>query len=208
MTALSPATVSPTTGAPSSPAAIIPTDHLFRLTTAQYGRMIEAGVLGESDPVELLDGFLVEHMSRNESHDSRLSHITRMLRSMLPKEWMDRGQMALNLSESIPEPDLCIVRFDPDDYSTRAPGVSELGLVIEVADTSLRLDLTTKAQIYARENVPVYWVVNIPDRVVEVLTLPSPGGYLSRQAIAPGTSLPLVLDGQLAGSLDVTELFR
>ena len=208
MTALSPATVSPTTGAPSSPAAIIPTDHLFRLTTAQYGRMIEAGVLGESDPVELLDGFLVEHMSRNESHDSRLSRITRMLRSMLPKEWMDRGQMALNLSESIPEPDLCIVRFDPDDYSTRAPGVSELGLVIEVADTSLRLDLTTKAQIYARENVPVYWVVDIPDRVVEVFTLPSPDGYLSRQAFAPGTSLPLVLDGQLAGSLDVTELFR
>ena len=176
MTALSPATVSPTTGAPSSPAAIIPTDHLFRLTTAQYGRMIEAGVLGESDPVELLDGFLVEHMSRNESHDSRLSRITRMLRSMLPKEWMDRGQMALNLSESIPEPDLCIVRFDPDDYSTRAPGVSELGLVIEVADTSLRLDLTTKAQI------PTAWSKSSPCPRPAVIcpARPSPRALRSR----------------------------
>ncbi len=170
--------------------------------------MIEMGVLGESEPVELLDGYLVEKMSRNDPHDSRLSRITRMLRAVLPASWMDRGQMALELEASVPEPDLCIVRFDPDDYAARTPQVGDLGLVIEVADSSRRIDTTVKILTYARGNVPEYWVVNIPDRQLEVFTQPSPTGYGTRQVFPAGTLVPVILDGQTVASLDMTELFR
>ena len=193
---------------PSLPGSGLTIDRLRRITVQQYDRMIEAGVLGESDPVELLDGYLVEKMSRNDPHDSRLSRITRMMRAALPAAWMDRGQMALALEESVPEPDLCIVRFDPDDYAARKPQVGDLGLVVEVSDSSRRIDTTVKNRTYAAGNVPEYWVVNIPDRQVEVFTQPSPEGYLSRQVFAEGTAVPVILDGQTVTGIDVTELFR
>ncbi len=84
----------------------------------------------------------------------------------------------------------------------------ETALVIEVADSTLRADVTLMARIYAADGIPEYWVVNIPDRQVEVFTQPTPAGYQSRLIHPVGAHVPVVLDGQTVAVIDVAELFR
>ena len=68
---------------------------------------------------------------------------------------------------SVPEPAVSIVRGEPGDYSVRHPTGADTALVVEVADTRLEFD-REKSRIYAEAGVPFYWIVNLPDSVLEV----------------------------------------
>ena len=105
----------------------------------------------------------------------------------------------------MPEPDRCVVRGVIRDYSQRPPGPGDVGLVVEVADSSLGEDRKL-AQIYGGSGIPVYWIVNLVDRQVEVYTLPYGAGYHSRQDITPGHDVPVVLDGVEIGRIAVNDL--
>jgi hypothetical protein len=85
-------------------------------------------------------------------------------------------------TDSVPEPDVKVVRGRLSDFATRHPAASDLALVVEVADTSLQQDRTIKHRIYARAKVPIYWIVNLIHDVVEVHTEPtsSPNRTTSR----------------------------
>jgi hypothetical protein len=130
----------------------------YRFSVDQYHRMIQADILGEDDPVELLEGYLVLKTSRNPAHDGTLGLIEHILRPHLPAGWLTRVRTAITLSESEPEPDVAIVRGGPRTYLTRHPGPGDVGLVIEVANTSLQRDLDDKTRLYARAGLPAYWV--------------------------------------------------
>jgi Uma2 family endonuclease len=116
----------------------------------------------------------------------------------------------VNLEDSEPEPDVALVRIDERTYDGRFPTAKDVGLFIEVADVSLALDQTEKGRIYARSGIPVYWVVNLVDRQVEVHTDPDPAAtppaYRTRTDYRPGDTVPLVLDGQPAGGIAVADL--
>ena len=185
-----------------------PIDPLRQFTVEEYHRMIDAGILTEEDRIELLDGYLVNKMARNPPHDGTMSLLLRALFRSIPDGWQIRCQAAIRLARSEPEPDLAVVRADPANYMTRHPQVADTAIVIEVSDSTLEFDLNHKMRRYAAGNVPEYWVVNIPDRQVEVFTLPSPNGYRSRQVFPEGTAVPVILDGQTVANIDVTELFR
>jgi Uma2 family endonuclease len=118
--------------------------------------------------------------------------------------------MALTLPDSEPEPDLAIVRESPDDYLSRHPLPAEVGLVVEVSDSTLDGDRIDKGRIYARAGIAIYWIVNIPDQQVEVYTLPSgPAAvpaYGQRRDYRPGDQLPFVLDGGVIATLAVRDL--
>ena len=96
----------------------------------------------------------------------------------------------------------------PDRY----PGPSDVGLLIEVAVTTLRDDLSTALEHYARALIPVYWVVDIPGRRILVHTEPrvvdGRGEYARVETYRPGQSLPLVLDGAEAARIPFNELLR
>ena len=77
--------------------------------------------------------------------------------------------------DSEPEPDLAVVTGQPLEYVTHHPTIALL--VVEIAETSLLYDRSTKAQLYAEHLIPEYWIVNIPDRQVEVFRSPSKSGY-------------------------------
>ena len=76
---------------------------------------------------------------------------------------------------SEPEPDAAIVRGRPADYRSRLPLASDVLCVFKVADTSLRFDRTTKARIYASGGIPLYVLINLQDRQVEIHRLATPG---------------------------------
>src|SRR4051812_20576168 len=112
-------------------------EDLFRLTVEQYHTMIEAGVLTEDDPVELLEGVLVQKLPKSRAHVAALSRLNRALAAILPPGYFIQMQDPITLSESEPEPDLAVVRGIEDDF-TEHPGPADVALVVEVADTSLR----------------------------------------------------------------------
>jgi Uma2 family endonuclease len=189
-----------------------PVAGFHRFTVAQYHKMIELGVLTEDDRVELLEGYLVEKMPHDPLHDGTIQKINRRLTPILPAGWEVRVQMSITLPKSEPEPDIAVVREDPDGYMTRHPGPDDFGLLAEVANTSLDSDRDDKLPIYARAGIPVYWIVNVVDRQIEAHEQPSGPvanpGYGVRQVYKPGDAVPLVLDGVSVGPIPVNDLLR
>ena len=176
----------------------------------EYHQLIRAGILDENDDVELLEGYVVPKKSCNPPHDTAIRILSKHLERLLPPGWDYRAQSAITLSDSEPEPDLAVVRGDERTYSNRHPGPADLGLVVEVSDTSLAFDRTDKARIYARAGIETYWIINLVDRQVEVYTQPtgpsaSPG-YIRRDDVPLGGSVSLLLDGVVIAALAVRDL--
>ena len=144
-----------------------------RFSVSEYHRLIEIGILTEDDNLELLEGYLVHKMSRNPPHDAAIQKGTKKWLRLLPSGWDIRVQCAITLTDSEPEPDFAIVRGDETTYAARHPGPADIGLVIEVAESTLPGDRDDKGRIYARAGIACYWIVNLIDRQVEVHTSPS-----------------------------------
>jgi Uma2 family endonuclease len=193
------------------PAALPPPSGPLRgLTVAEYHHLIETGYLTDEDKVELLNGFLVHKMPRNPPHDAAINAFTELLPGLIPSGWTLRVQSAITLTQSEPEPDLTVVRGAWRDYRSRHPIPAEIGLVIEVADTSHARDRNDKAPIYAAAGLPVYWIVNLVDRQIEVYTKPAGTGsnarYASRQDFRSGDLLPFALDGTVIGQIAIQDV--
>jgi Uma2 family endonuclease len=138
----------------------------------EYERLVDLGVfVGER--LELLDGLLVVREPQGSSHAAIVGHIGDVLRAAFGPGWHARLQAPLALDDrSEPEPDVAVVAGEHLDYVGAPP--STAALIVEVADSTVRLDRRFKAGLYARANVPEYWLVNLVERVVEVRRLPQP----------------------------------
>jgi Uma2 family endonuclease len=104
---------------------------------------------------------------------------------------------------------VAIVRGQLQDYACRHPSPAELALVVEVADTTLVTD-RFKAQLYASAGIPVYWIVNLSERVIEVLQEPtpptSPTHYATIRCYLPDEEIPIVVAGREVANLRVMDL--
>jgi Uma2 family endonuclease len=194
----------------SPPASLHVSGSLRRFSVEEYHQMIQIGILDENDNVELIEGYVVNKMSRNPPHDSAIRILSKYLERLLPPGWDFRVQSAITLSDSEPEPDLAVVRGDFRSYGTHHPHAADVGLVVEVSESSLAWDRTEKTRIYARAGIETYWIINLVDRQVEVYTGPtgtsaSPG-YARRDDVPVGGSVSLVLDGVVLAALAVSEL--
>lgn len=182
-----------------------------RFTVDEYHRMIHAGILTEDDRVELLEGWIVEKAPRNSVLDTTLALVQAALSAVLPAAWICRSQSAVTTTDSEPEPDVAVVRGPIRRYATSHPGPADMGLVVAVADSALTCDRTLKARLFARAAAPIYWIVNIQDRQVEVYTEPtspavSTPAYGQRRDFAADAAVPLVLDGRTITTIPVAEL--
>jgi Uma2 family endonuclease len=197
-------------GAIPPPPRYLSRSGFYRLSVAQFHRMIQTGVLGEKDRIELLEGHLVPTMPPNPPHSTSVSKSTRTLIRILPDGWVLRAEQPLTLSDSQPQPDFVVARGEFTAYATRHPSAGDVGLVAEVADSSLDEDRDDMGRIYARSALPVYWIINVIDRQVEVYADPRPAdpvpGYMTRTDYRPGGSVPLVLDGQTMAQIPVDDL--
>jgi Uma2 family endonuclease len=163
-----------------------------RWTRAEYGRLIDCGILREDDPVELVEGQLVVREPQRTPHAVATQLAAEVLRGIFGPGWAVRVQLPLALGPaSEPEPDVAVVRGAPRDFLEDHP--SRPALVVEVAGESLRLDRTTKAQLYARHRIPDYWIVNLRAGALEVRRRPfrRPGppsrwGYRDVAVFRPG----------------------
>lgn len=155
------------------------------LTVDQYQKMIETGLLPEGAPIELIDGLLV-HKDRRD-HGGGIMTVGerhRMAVDQLMQTFMElRRQLHCRVScqqpirlgeRDMPEPDITLIRGEQRPRTPGHPDPDELLLVVEVADSSLSFDRTTKLAKYAGAGVREYWIVNLADDVIEVYRSPLP----------------------------------
>jgi Uma2 family endonuclease len=188
--------------------AAVPAFPVHRFTVEQYQRMIDANILNEGDNVELIEGRIVPKMTRKPPHDVAIELADDAFRPLVPAGWRLRIQCALTLDDGQPEPDLAVVRGDPRSRSGHHPGSGEIDVAADVSDSTLLLDRTGKLRMYARAGVPVYWIVNLVDRQIEVYTDPAtpPGGeprYQTRTDFAAGQQAPLFVARNAVGMIPV-----
>ena len=161
---------------------------LHRLTVDDVARMLEAGVLTEDTPVELLEGMLVEMTPKVPTHTGILTRLDRWLLPIRLAGVYDvriEQPLAVPDPSSLPEPDLAVVErvTDLSVHPTTAL------LVIEVAVTSQVVDTTVKPALYAAAGVPEYWVVDVPARRIEIRSAPAGGSYGSLEVRGPGDAV-------------------
>lgn len=190
----------------SPPAETAPVP-VWRLRVDQYHQMIDTGVLTEDDPVELLTGWLVPKMPKNPAHRLATQLLRDWIAACLPPGWFVDSQEPLTTLDSEPEPDVMIVRGARRDYGHRHPGPSEVPLVFEVADTSLQRDRGIKQALYARAGIPEYWIINLPERHIEIYRHPDgQAAYGQCEICKIDATVSLCLSGTLLGSLPVAQL--
>jgi len=181
---------------------------LTRLTVGQYDRMIENRTIGDAEKVELIEGLLVTKMGRNRPHVQAGKKGLAALLRITPPGWHVAKEDPLVASDySKPEPDLALVRGEVTDYADRDVKAGDIGLIVEIADSSLAADREVMGRLYAASGIPVYWIVNLVDRLVETYTRPdSVGGYQCRTDFRTGEDIPVVIDGREIGRIAVLEL--
>jgi len=162
---------------------------VHRLSVADVYRMVEAGVLEENDRVELVEGVLVDMVPIGAEHDGALAWLNRHFARVDAEAWEVRIQSMLLIVGGFLLPDLSLVARMP-----RSTLPATAHLTIEVAQTSQARD-REKARDYADADVPEYWIVDLPGRVVEVHRHALAGGYQDVETFAGGASIkPLLSD--------------
>ena len=181
-------------------------DHLYRMNVDQYERLVEAGVL-DGKPVELIDGLLVRKMGKNPPHVIACEATRDQLLPLIPRSWRLTIEAPVRIPDyDEPEPDLAVVRGTRDEYEHRHPGPDDIGILIEVSDTSLDRDRGEKQSAYARSGVSAYWIVNLVDRQLEIYTSPAPTGYRERRLLRPDEQVAVMIDGEETGRFAVAAI--
>ena len=178
-----------------------------RFTVAEYERMVEMGLVPEGRNTEFIRGEVVQKMPHGELHDTGVEFLNEALHGALNRSVTIRCQSAIRLDDSEPEPDI-VVCVRSGQRGGRHPVPAEIFLVVEVADSSLSGDRTDKLMLYAENNIPEYWIVNLPDDCVEVCTRPvaAEQRYDSRVVYGRGQSVPLTIAGLAPVSVAVDSI--
>lgn len=172
------------------------------LRRAEYDRLVEDGIFTSGDRIELLRGFLIAKEPQSGAHAGTTEWLQRSLLFALGKRARVRSHSPVAASDdSEPEPDIAVIPADAPALENPATAL----LVIEVSLSSLRVDRGVKASIYADAGIPEYWVVSLPERLVEVRDQPSGGAYRRMRTYAPGEAISLLSFPDV--SIAVSEIF-
>ena len=179
-------------------------------TLAEYQALIDTGVIREGERVELIDGHLVYPIPANPPHAAATAKLNRRLILLSPDGYVVRCQSDAIVGTSRAEPDVCVARGAESAFDFRHPEPADIALVVEVSDSSLVFDRGDKLRVYARAAIPVYWIVNVADRQIEVYTNPdataNPPAYATRTDYAIADAVPIALDGQPVATVPVADL--
>lgn len=189
--------MAPTT-AQRPPPAVSPDAQLHlrerRISVDEYFAMGRAGILAEDDRVELLDGRLIDMPPIGPPHSHGVNDLEELFarRIYTTEEAIARLsiQNPIQLDEyGAPEPD--VVLFDPTMPKDRHPRPDDIYLVVEVAESSVEYDRDVKAEHYAAAGIPAYWLVDLPNEVVDVFRQPEDDGYAERSRHRAGDALAI-----------------
>ncbi|HWU13572.1 MAG TPA: Uma2 family endonuclease [Caulobacter sp.] len=156
-------------------ARALETSQPHRFTLDDVLRMQDAGILDADARVELIDGGLVEMASEGAAHTRAKMQIAYAFMAQARGEIVVIIDSTLRLAPTYaPDPDLYL--YDASLSLEQVSGAN-LGLVVEVAQSTVGKDLSIKAELYAQHGVRDYWVVDVNTSTITVHRGPSGGGY-------------------------------
>jgi Uma2 family endonuclease len=195
-----------------------------RFTVEQYLELAEQNLLGEGR-CELLDGWIVPKseealeqlqgwdsplMVRSSEHDSIMDHVEELLRRFVPPGWYVRSQKAMVTSDSVPEPDVAMIRGKPSNYYRKHAQGTDLAIAVEISLSTLTND-RRKARIFALSGVPKYVIVNVRDRCLELFERPVTShacdAYTTRQVLRGAQAVIVEIDHQVVGQFSCDDVF-
>jgi Uma2 family endonuclease len=176
-----------------------------RFSLAEYHRLIELGFFQENERIELIRGQIIQIVSKGTPHSVCNTLLFGELFTLLQGQATVRNQEPIILgSDSEPEPDLAIVRDRSDRYLDSHPDITDILLVIEVSDSTLKYDRETKLSLYAESGIGNYWLFNLVANCLEAYSQPyqiqGNFEYATRQIYLPNNAIalphisPVVLD--------------
>ncbi|HEV8613896.1 MAG TPA: Uma2 family endonuclease [Methylomirabilota bacterium] len=146
---------------------VVPPPRSRRWTRVEYERLIELGVFQPGERLELIDGLLLVREPQGSWHAAAIRRLLAALRGALGDAWQIDSQLPIALDDaSEPEPDVAVVPRDSTAYRDAHP--SRAALIVEIAETSYRVDREYKASLYARAAIPEYWIVDVVHGALEV----------------------------------------
>ncbi len=183
----------------------------YRLSFRQYFAMIGAGVFPDDARVELLGGVLVRKMTRYPPHAYCVLQLATLSRGLVPAPWLVSEEKPVELGRYwCLEPDIAVVRGPSSLFRARFMAVGDLGFLAEVSESSHAQDRGLKWRGYASARVPIYWIVNLPKRQVEVYRDPAGRGrkaaYRSAEVFGVDATVPVVIGGHEVGRVAVRDI--
>lgn len=155
-----------------------------------YHRMAEAGILSEDDRVELIDGEILAMTPIGPRHNASVNRANHTLGKIVGDHAIVQVQGSVRLDRfREPQPDIALLRPQPDFYASRLPGPPDILLLIEIAESSLHYDREVKARIYAQSGVQEYWLIDLDDRSASCYRDPRGGAYQTLRQCHPGQSI-------------------
>ena len=153
------------------------------ITVEEYYKMAEVGILKPNDRVELINGEIYQMSPIGSKHAGVVNRLARIFNELFKNQVTVSVQAPIRLDDKTePEPDMSILKFRSDDYFSGHPTPEDILAIIEVANSSLKHDKEVKVPLYARYGIPVYWIIDIDNRKIEVYQ--NPDGQTYRQQLA------------------------
>lgn len=187
----------------------LPVPARLKLTIDQYRAMGERGILPAGLRVELIDGEIIEMPPIGSPHAGILNRLNDLVVRLCHARAVVSPQHPLELDRfNEPQSDLCLLRWRDTWYTDRHPTAADELLLVEISDSTLRYDRSTKLALYARSGVPTYWIVDVQDRSIVVFSEPAGDTYRQERRLRAGERLALGVEGSaLAGLVvDVDEV--
>ncbi len=159
----------------------------MRITTDRYQKMVATGVLTKYDRIELIEGEMLNMAPIGPKHATVADRLARLFMLAVHDAAIVSCGRPVNLGDfSDPQPDVMLLKPRPDDYSNAHPNAADVLLLIEVSDSTLSFDQSTKLaqstklSLYARYGVSEYWVVDVEGKRIVVYREPAAKGYVRK----------------------------
>jgi len=161
-----------------------------RFTVAEFVRLVDIGFLREDERIELIRGEIAEMSPINVAHASTVSRLLSRLSKLLGHRAILSIQNPVQLDdETLLQPDVALLKPRDDFYGKQHPGAEDVLLLIEVSDSTVLYDRRVKAILYGAAGIIEYWIVNLPERQIEVYREPRADGYRVTTRYKPGETL-------------------
>ncbi len=163
-----------------------------QITVDQYYQMAQVGLLSPEDRVELIEGEIIDMAPIGSEHSGTVNHLSALLSEATRKRAILSVQNPVRLSDrSEPEPDIALLRPRKDFYSKAHPAASDVLLLVEVAQSSVRYDREIKLPLYARHAIPEVWIVDVEAKQLWVYRDPAGERYASQSEMTQPRKLKL-----------------
>jgi len=156
----------------------------------EFQRISDAGIFPPDSRFELIRGEIIEMPIPTRLHSGRVNKLNRVFTAKLGESAIVCVQNPMFIDKmSEPRPDVVICKPLPELFGPFEPEPADVLLLVEISDTSLRYDTKIKSKLYAEAGIPEYWILNIPDGVLQVRTDPSDGEYRRVENLKRGQSI-------------------